>query len=81
MADLLAHAEYQALAASLDLPQNAFIYGTALSGKTFATTNPAAGQVLGTIAACCPEDVDFAVLNAREAFDDGRWAKLHPAER
>lgn len=84
MADLLTHEEYQALAASLDLPQNAFIDGTsrpAISGKTFETTNPATGQVLGTIAACSAEDVDFAVSKAREAFDDGRWSKLHPGER
>ncbi len=33
------------------------------------------------MAACGEEDVDFAVLKAREAFEDGRWSKLHPSER
>lgn len=84
MADLLTHEEYQALAASLDLPQNAFIDGSfrpALSGETFETTNPATGAVLGKVAACGAADVDFAVSKAREAFDDGRWSKLHPGAR
>ena len=84
MADLLTRDEYHALAQSLDLPQNAFIDGSfrpALSGATSETTNPATGAVLGTVAACGTADVDFAVSKAREAFDDGRWSKLHPAER
>lgn len=84
MSDLLTHEEYHAIAASLELPQNAFIGGSyrpAKSGATFETTNPATGKMLGTVAACGPEDVDFAVEKAREAFDDGRWSKLHPGER
>ncbi|NVO24395.1 aldehyde dehydrogenase [Donghicola mangrovi] len=84
MADLLTRAEYQALAAAIDMPTNAFIDGTyrpAISGKTFTSTNPATGVALCDIAACGAEDVDFAVSKAREAFDDGRWSKLHPAER
>ena len=84
MADLLTREEYQAIAAALDLPTNAFIDGTfrpAASGKTFTSKNPATGTVLCDIAACGSADVDFAVEKAREAFEDGRWSKLHPAER
>ena len=84
MADLLTHEEYKALAAALDLPQNAWIdgaYRPAISGKTFDTVNPATGVVLGTVAACGAADVDFAVAKAREAFEDGRWSRLHPAAR
>ncbi len=84
MADLLTCEEYHALARTLCLPQNAFIDGSfrpALSGETFETTNPATGAVLGTVAACGAADVDFAVSKAREAFDDGRWAKLPPGAR
>ncbi|MFT5226846.1 MAG: gamma-glutamyl-gamma-aminobutyraldehyde dehydrogenase [Polaribacter sp.] len=33
------------------------------------------------MAACNQDDVDFTVQKAREAFDDGRWSKLHPAQR
>lgn len=84
MTDLLTHEEYQAIAASLDLPQNAWIDGAhrpAISGKTFDTVNPATGAVIGTVAACEAEDVDLAVLKAREAFEDGRWSRLHPGTR
>lgn len=84
MTDLLTHEEYRALAASLDLPQNAWIdggYRPAISGRTFETVNPATGAVIGTVAACDAADVDLAVAKAREAFDDGRWSRLHPGAR
>ncbi|MBO6855552.1 aldehyde dehydrogenase [Roseibium sp.] len=84
MTDLLTREEYKALAAGLTLPTNAFIDGSyrpAASGKTFETVNPATGETLASVAACGAEDVDFAVLKAREAFEDGRWSKLHPSER
>ena len=84
MTDLLTHEEYRAVAAALELPQNAWIdggYRPAISGKTFETVNPATGAVIGTIAACDAADVDLAVAKAREAFEDGRWSRLHPAAR
>lgn len=84
MAELLTHEEYRALAADLDLPQNAWIdgaYRPAISGKTFDTVNPATGLVIGSVAACGAADVDLAVSKAREAFEDGRWSRLHPNAR
>lgn len=84
MAELLTHEEYRAIAAALDLPQNAWIdgaYRPAVSGATYDTLNPATGAVLGTVAACGAADVDFAVAKAREAFEDGRWSRLHPGAR
>jgi gamma-glutamyl-gamma-aminobutyraldehyde dehydrogenase len=84
MTELLTHAEYQAIAQELNLPLNAFIDGkfqAAKSKKTFASINPASGKTIAKIAACDAKDVDFAVKKAREAFDDGRWSRLHPAER
>ena len=84
MSELLTQAEYEALARSIDLPANAYVDGgfrPAASGKTFASTNPATGVKLADIAACGPEDVDFAVGKAREAFEDGRWSRLHPGAR
>lgn len=81
---LLTHAEYAAIAATLDFATGAFIdgaYRPAISGKTFATLNPATGETLAQIAACGAEDVEFAVTKARAAFDDGRWSRLHPSER
>ncbi|MEM9342368.1 MAG: aldehyde dehydrogenase [Pseudomonadota bacterium] len=82
--DLLTKDEYTAIAADLTFPTTAFIdggYRPAASGKTFDTVNPATGETIAQIAACGAADVDFAVTKAREAFDDGRWSKLHPSER
>ncbi|WP_050604388.1 aldehyde dehydrogenase [Ruegeria sp. 6PALISEP08] len=82
--DLLTQDEYKSIATGLDLPTGAFIDGSfrpAISGKTFTTINPASGEKLTDIAACDTSDVDFAVEKAREAFEDGRWSKLHPSER
>ena len=80
---LLTHAEYQAIADSLDPPRAAFIDGKYRkgSGHMMATVNPATGETITEIAACNAKDVDFAVGKAREAFDQGRWAALHPSER
>ena len=81
---LLTTEEYKAIAAGLTYPTTAFIDGhfrPATSGKTFDTINPATRQVLAQVAACGPEDVDFAVQKARDAFEDGRWSRLHPKER
>ncbi|MFN3207853.1 MAG: aldehyde dehydrogenase [Roseovarius sp.] len=84
MSDLLTRDEYIAIAKGLDLPECAFIDGgfrPAISGKTFTTINPATGEALTEVAACAAEDVDLAVKKAREAFEDGRWSRLHPTER
>ncbi|MFK7835922.1 MAG: aldehyde dehydrogenase [Sulfitobacter sp.] len=82
--ELLTQDEYQSIASGLDFPTAAYIdgaYRPAASGRTFASVNPATGETLADIAACGAEDVDFAVLKAREAFDDGRWSRMHPADR
>ena len=84
MTDLLTHAEYLAIADDLNLPQNAFIDGKfrpAKSKDCFDSINPATGKTIARMAACAAADVDFAVKKAREAFADGRWSRLHPAER
>ncbi|MEM7630864.1 MAG: aldehyde dehydrogenase [Pseudomonadota bacterium] len=81
---MLTREEYRAIADSLTPATTAFIDGAfrpAISGKTFASVNPATGAPLAEIAACGPEDVDLAVQKAREAFEDGRWSRLHPSAR
>lgn len=73
-----------AAVASLRFRTQAFIDGAfvpAASGRTFPTENPATGKELARIAACGAEDVDRAVKAARRAFQDGRWARLRPADR
>ncbi len=84
MSDLLTAAEYKAIAAKLLLPTQSFIDGSfrpAKSGKTFDTINPATGEILAKVASCAADDVDFAVEKARDAFEEGRWSRLHPSER
>ena len=53
----------------------------AISGKTFETFNPANGNVLAKIARCEKADADAAVEAARNAFENGPWPKMSPAER
>jgi len=62
----------------------AFIDGgfrDAASGATFATENPATGEVIATVSAGDAVDIDLAVQAARRSFDDGRWSRLAPADR
>ncbi|OZI13677.1 betaine-aldehyde dehydrogenase [Bacillaceae bacterium SAS-127] len=50
------------------------------SGQTFATINPATGQIVAKVAKATKEDAEKAVLAAREAFDHGKWRK-YPLNR
>lgn len=82
--ELLTQDEYKSIAANLDFATGAFIdggYRPAISGETFTSVNPATGAPLAEIAACGAADVDLAVTKAREAFDDGRWSRIHPGAR
>lgn len=84
MPTLLTHAEYNAIAAEISLPLNAFVngkYAKPRSGKSMDTVNPATGETLGKMAACDASDVDYTVKKAREAFDRGDWARMHPSDR
>src|SRR5450432_719727 len=51
------------------------------SGKTFATYNPATGDVLAHVAEGDREDIDRAVKAARAAFETGPWSRISPAAR
>ena len=53
----------------------------AASGKTFATYNPATGEVLAQVAEGDREDIDRAVKAARAAFETGPWSRISAAER
>jgi phenylacetaldehyde dehydrogenase len=53
----------------------------AASGKTFASYNPATGDVLATIAEGDSEDINRAVKAARAAFETGPWSTMPPAGR
>jgi len=53
----------------------------AASGKTFATFNPATGDVLANVAEGDREDINRAVSAARAAFETGAWSRMSPAVR
>jgi aldehyde dehydrogenase (NAD+)/phenylacetaldehyde dehydrogenase len=65
-------------------PRQLFIDGRfvdAVSGKTFATINPATEEVLAEVAEADAADVDKAVGAARHAFEDGEWARMRARDR
>jgi gamma-glutamyl-gamma-aminobutyraldehyde dehydrogenase len=75
---------YAQIAASLRLPDGAFIDGAcraARSGATFETRNPYDDALIATLPACGAADVDDAVAAARRSFESGVWSALHPSER
>jgi gamma-glutamyl-gamma-aminobutyraldehyde dehydrogenase len=83
MTDLLTRAEYAAIAADLDFPAAPFIDGKFRKGAggMMATLNPATGEEIAKISTADASDVDLAVTKAREAFDQGHWARMHPSGR
>ncbi len=52
-----------------------------VSGKTFATVNPATGEVICQVAEGDKADVDLAVQAARRAFTEGTWARMNASDR
>ncbi|TWT79118.1 Aldehyde dehydrogenase PuuC [Planctomycetes bacterium CA13] len=53
----------------------------AISGKTFATINPATEEEITQVAEGDAADVDAAAKAARDAFEDGDWAKMDARDR
>ena len=51
------------------------------SGEYFDTDNPYTGKVWAKIARGSREDVDQAVFAAKEAFEQGEWAKMNATQR
>ncbi len=71
----LSFSDWQENATALQFRTQAFIDGhfvDALSGKTFATIDPATGAEIAQIAECYAADIDRAVKAARATFEDGR---------
>ncbi len=52
-----------------------------VSGKTFATVNPATGETICRVAEGDSADIDLAVKAARKAYETGPWPKMNPSER
>ncbi|MEA2456372.1 MAG: hypothetical protein QOI45_2634 [Thermoleophilaceae bacterium] len=53
----------------------------AADGRTFQTLDPSTGRPITEVPQAGTEDVNRAVLAAREAFDDGRWSGIAAAQR
>ncbi|MEK7288113.1 MAG: aminobutyraldehyde dehydrogenase [Elusimicrobiota bacterium] len=53
----------------------------AASGAIRTLVNPANAKPLATAPEAGVKDVNFAVAQARKAFEDGRWSKKPPCER
>ncbi len=53
----------------------------AISGKTFATINPATEEVIAEVAEGDAADIDLAVKAARKAFESGPWSKMDARDR
>jgi gamma-glutamyl-gamma-aminobutyraldehyde dehydrogenase len=77
-------ADWTKRASGLNLRHQAFINGRfvdAASGETFQSINPATDAVLVDVAACDVEDVNRAVIAARNAFESGSWSRAASADR
>ncbi|HET9197823.1 MAG TPA: aldehyde dehydrogenase family protein [Solirubrobacterales bacterium] len=71
-----------ATAAGLQVKDRIFIGGEWVApsgGEAIEVVNPTTEEVIGTIPACSPEDVDRAVGAAREAFES--WSRTSREER
>lgn len=76
--------DWHAQAAAMQFDGRAFINGqrvAAQSGATFECLSPVDGRKLTDAARCDVADVDAAVVAARSAFEDRRWAGLAPGAR
>ncbi|MFT5506528.1 MAG: acyl-CoA reductase-like NAD-dependent aldehyde dehydrogenase [Gammaproteobacteria bacterium] len=52
-----------------------------MSGKTIESENPATGEVWAKVPDCNRDDVNRAVMAAKDAFYHGPWGRMMPAER
>ncbi len=80
----MANTDWHQRAAALDIDGRAFINGQrigAVSGQTFDNHSPIDGRLLSKVARGDAADIDAAVVAARAAFDDRRWAGKSPAQR
>ncbi|MBI4564283.1 MAG: aldehyde dehydrogenase family protein [Planctomycetes bacterium] len=53
----------------------------ASGGRAFSVLNPATEESIAEVAEADARDVERAVLGARKAVDEGKWASMGPSER
>ncbi len=69
---------------NLNYPSQLFIngkYQKSISEKSFDNISPIDGNVINEVCLAHQEDVDIAVLKARETFNKGNWSNLSPSQR
>lgn len=68
-----------------DLPEPTLRIGghhaAARDGRTYDSYNPATEELVTSVAAAQPADVDDAVSAARRQFEEGEWSRISGAER
>jgi betaine-aldehyde dehydrogenase len=72
------------LATSVKTDHRLYINGAwsdSTGGSQIPIENPATGEIIAEVQDATREDVNRAVQAAKEAFYDGRWSKLTPAQR
>lgn len=75
---------WQAVQKNATFHDKMFINGqfvASVSGDTFDNINPATGRVNASVANGNTDDVNNAVISARQAFNRGDWAGLTPSTR
>ena len=68
----------------LNYPSELFLngkYQKSLSEIFFNNLSPVDGKIVNKISFAQKEDVNLAVINARESFDKGFWSNLPPSKR
>ncbi|MFE3543766.1 aldehyde dehydrogenase family protein [Nocardia sp. NPDC059177] len=56
-------------------------HASAQEGQTYESHNPATEELVTTVAAAQPADVDAAVTAARHQFEQGEWSQLSGSDR
>uniref|UniRef100_A0A8C8RTQ0 10-formyltetrahydrofolate dehydrogenase n=1 Tax=Pelusios castaneus TaxID=367368 RepID=A0A8C8RTQ0_9SAUR len=69
---------------AVNMPYQCFINGqfmNAEDGKTYDTINPTDGSVIAKVSYASVADVDKAVAAAKDAFENGEWARMNARDR
>ncbi len=76
--------DWKKLSTQIKLDGRAFINGkrtNAIKGEVFDCISPIDGKKIAEIARCSHDDINQAVMSARTAFEDSRWAHKTPRDR
>ncbi len=74
----------QKIKSNLDYPSELFIdgkYKKSISEKSFDNISPIDGKIINKVYIAEQEDINLAVLKARETFEKGYWSNLPPGDR